>query len=344
MILALLLEESLEPKLVASTNGGEYASPCPLCGGTDRFRSWPAKDRWYCRGCNKSGDIVEYFHHIRGMSYPEAFRAAGREPSCPLTRQSFSRLGPGKPGWQAKKVTFPSASWQEKALAFVTWSHDQLLNRAESLDWLRLNRGLSVETVRAFRLGWNPKDRYRPRGSWGLPDALNSDGRAKRLWLPEGLVIPVFLESQLARVKIRRQNPGNGPRYVAIGSDGAGSTTPLVCGPERQSLVIVESELDAILIAQESADFVGVIAIGSASYRPDTAIDGLLNRNRGQILLALDADRAGGSAAWGFWFENYQVFRWPPIGGKDPGEMKLSGTPIREWLIAGIEAMREKKV
>ena len=27
----------LEPRYRAATHGGEYAGPCPLCGGRDRF-------------------------------------------------------------------------------------------------------------------------------------------------------------------------------------------------------------------------------------------------------------------------------------------------------------------
>ena len=36
---------------VASTRGGEYAGPCPFCGGRDRFRVQPRRGRWWCRGC-----------------------------------------------------------------------------------------------------------------------------------------------------------------------------------------------------------------------------------------------------------------------------------------------------
>ena len=42
---------------VASTHGGEYAGPCPWCGGEDRFRVWPYADRpgYWCRQCGKNG-------------------------------------------------------------------------------------------------------------------------------------------------------------------------------------------------------------------------------------------------------------------------------------------------
>src|SRR5436305_15259018 len=40
---------------MASTHGGEYAGPCPFCGGRDRFRVWPnmAHPRYWCRVCRK---------------------------------------------------------------------------------------------------------------------------------------------------------------------------------------------------------------------------------------------------------------------------------------------------
>ena len=43
-------------KRVANTRGGEYAGPCPFCGGKDRLRVQPATGRWVCRQC---GDV----HH-----------------------------------------------------------------------------------------------------------------------------------------------------------------------------------------------------------------------------------------------------------------------------------------
>jgi hypothetical protein len=61
-------------KKVASTGGGEYAGACPSCGGSDRFRIWPEKDRFWCRKCGKSGDSIEFLKWIKGLSYADACR------------------------------------------------------------------------------------------------------------------------------------------------------------------------------------------------------------------------------------------------------------------------------
>jgi len=69
-----LLEERLGEgalKRVASTNGGEWAGPCPLCGGDDRLRVWPSSPAgppWaWCRQCRASGDVLYWFMRIRGV-------------------------------------------------------------------------------------------------------------------------------------------------------------------------------------------------------------------------------------------------------------------------------------
>ena len=39
--LLALIGRDVQLRRVASTNGGEWAGPCPFCGGHDRFRVWP---------------------------------------------------------------------------------------------------------------------------------------------------------------------------------------------------------------------------------------------------------------------------------------------------------------
>ena len=59
-ILDQLQADAITVKKVSSTKGGEYASPCPWCGGTDRFIIWPGQGRYFCRMCGKKGDFIQY--------------------------------------------------------------------------------------------------------------------------------------------------------------------------------------------------------------------------------------------------------------------------------------------
>ena len=68
-----LLEDALAEgvlRRVASTNGGEWAGPCPLCGGEDRLRVWPTprtgKPGAWCRRCEASGDALSWQVRIGG--------------------------------------------------------------------------------------------------------------------------------------------------------------------------------------------------------------------------------------------------------------------------------------
>jgi len=57
-------------KRVAATNGGEWAGPCPLCGGRDRLRAWPSpptgRGRAWCRQCQFEGDSLRWSVALRG--------------------------------------------------------------------------------------------------------------------------------------------------------------------------------------------------------------------------------------------------------------------------------------
>ena len=58
-------------------NGGEWAGPCPICGGhekadSDRFRVWPHQGdqgRAWCRRCDWEGDAIQFLRDVEGLSF-----------------------------------------------------------------------------------------------------------------------------------------------------------------------------------------------------------------------------------------------------------------------------------
>jgi hypothetical protein len=62
----------------------EYAGPCPVCGGKDRFSVNIEKQLWNCRGCGKGGDVIGLAQHAGGTTFAEAVAALSGE-----TRASF---------------------------------------------------------------------------------------------------------------------------------------------------------------------------------------------------------------------------------------------------------------
>jgi len=70
--------ESKGHKLKKKT-ANEYSTSCPWCGGTDRFCIWPNENTYWCRQCNRKGDIIQWFIDMDGMDFKDAAIAAGRE-------------------------------------------------------------------------------------------------------------------------------------------------------------------------------------------------------------------------------------------------------------------------
>lgn len=71
-----LSEDLTTLKRVSSSGGGEWAGPCPFCGGVDRFRVQPHRDdpRWLCRNCTdgKWQDVIELVERRDNVSFMNA--------------------------------------------------------------------------------------------------------------------------------------------------------------------------------------------------------------------------------------------------------------------------------
>jgi DNA primase len=316
---------------IASTGGGEWAGPCPRCGGRDRLRLWPEKGttgRFWCRSCGWSGDGLQMLRDLKGVTFKEALRAWG------LSSMGTAGQGVMRENWVSKLAARPGDTWMDQAKVFLERCQKDLWNSfgADGRSFL-LGRGLKPETVKSAGLGWNVYDRFQSREIWGLNPEKKENGKPRRIWLPAGLVIPGFDQCRIIRLKIRRSNPTEGSRYVYVAGS---SSLPMSWGLDKKIYVLVESELDGLLIAQEAGDLVGVIALGSAQMRPDQKTERAL-RAADLILVALDSDQAGGKEAWGFWKKNYQnARRWPVPLGKDPTEAAQKGLDLRSWVTAGL--------
>jgi len=270
--------------------------------------------------------LVQYLKDRHGLSFKEACRIIGKT----IER---SRGRGRRPGWKPEKAVDPPALWQTKAQAFQIEAAAQLLTRETPGRAFLRDRGLNTGTITAAGLGWNIFDLYSDRETWGLDPSPGEAGKRKRLWIPAGLVIPAFVGSRVIRLRIRR--PSGDPRYVIVAGS---STTPMIAGTATGNVVIVESELDAILLNQEAGNLALIVALGSVAKRPDLGLHAILKRAM-IILNALDFDAAGAKESWNFWFKTYgvPVKRWPVPSGKDPGEAYKNGIDLREWIKAGLE-------
>jgi hypothetical protein len=261
---------------VASTRGGEYAGPCPFCGGHDRLRVQPGRRRWRCRVClagERWQDAIAYVQRRdRVDDFVEACRRLGASASelgdgPDRRRAGASRAGAGdgaRPLGQLPLADelMPSASWQARARAFVEECEAMLWSPAGwSARRYLVGRGLREETLRAWRVGFQPRDqRHEPAEQWGLP-AAEDDGRPAWVWLPRGIVLPWFADHMLQHLKVRTGAATPNGRYRAVRGGHPGLYGSDTIRPDRP-VIVVEAELCAQLVWQEAGDLLGVTSLG----------------------------------------------------------------------------------
>lgn len=356
-VLELLRQDGVVARKVSGTKGGEFHGPCPGCGGRDRFHCWPEQNEgegsWWCRGCDAGGDCIQYLMDYRRMGFREAAGIMGRK----LEPQGAKPLSPPRRpvarSWEPEVMREPSERWRQKAGELVAEAHAALLKKPDQLAYLE-GRGLPLEAVKRYRLGWLHRDAYRARTSWGLPHEMNpKTGKPKKLWIPMGLVIPIYRDGKLHRLRVRRPKPGKfGPKkYCWVPGSGNGT---MVLSPEARAFVAVEAELDAMLCDFATGGEVGALGLGTISAKPDVATHAILSGSL-CILNALDFDHVAPDADTAearreaerkmnqqrrvrdWWQRTYEhAERWPVPEGKDPGEAFERGVIISDWIRAAL--------
>lgn len=328
-LLELSQEKGLDPRRVSSTKGGEYSSSCPGCGsGEDRFRIWPyvknknCTGRYWCRVCEVSGDSIQFCIDYMGSTYLEAIACVGGTKSCkerfPVRNNVLIH----------DELRPPSTAWQNRAEQILS-----ITQRALMIDWIApgvlawlSRRGISLDAVQQFRLGYCSSsvrdDCYR----WGIEEKEER----QHVFLPKGLVIPTFSPAgQCTRIKIRLDsNKIPNWRYHKIPESMNGYS---IFGDVKQNtMIIVESELDAIALASSSARVFAASA-GSNLAKPD-AYTHFLSSQVPNLWICHDNDEAG-LKMLEKWQRLYpHAIARPVPYGKDPGEAVQQGLNLKEWL------------
>lgn len=304
---------------------GEWAGPCPLCGGVDRCCAWPERGRWWCRQCGKGGDAVDLLRLRDGLSYRAACDALGvasapkDKPFAKQEKKSAASLACDR---------LPSPAWQEQALIFLERAR-QSLGRPEALQELK-RRGLTLQEAQALGLGWSLGE-WHERTAWGLPEG-------KRMRLARGLVVPVWRGGKLLRLKIRRADETEAAQFGKWQAVAGGGNGPLVVGKAGAPVVVLEAEIDALAVFVGLGGACVAVGLGSAMNRPTVESEPWL-RSASRILVALDRDEAGAKAA-AWWLASYRAaLRWGAAGAKSPADMPRDS--LRLWYAAGLQAQAD---
>lgn len=364
--LDLYREMGHEARFVGTSpsRGAEWQGKCPCDSNShDRFHIFPdqanGKGSWWCRKCDKTGGVFSFLTTFAGLSPADAALRLGLQ----LRGQGAGELfhtGVGVteamqyvPVERRHNGVADEAKWRSHACKFTHIAHDHLLNSGTPLaraamTWL-LQRGVSMAAMETFLLGFHetPKRQpsYRQREAWGI---VMEEGDRPVFALPHGIVIPRLQNDQVVALRIRRSPidvSAETPKYHMV--KGSCNASMLLPSTDRRcdTVVVVESELDALALWSLARDLVHVVALGSLTARPDAVVWPLITQAR-VVLLCLDHDVDGAGVlssgvvqAHQWWVRalpdasrNLKIV-FAPVG-KDVGESITSGADIRAWLCA----------
>ena len=106
----------------------------------------------------------------------------------------------------------------------------------------------------------------------------------------------------------------------------------MIINPEHAStIIVVESELDALLLSQECDHSCCIIALGGTNTNVDLTTHNLLQKAN-RIIIMMDSDNAGMLSAkrLSSRYPQSQLITLPY--GKDPTEAYQKGLDLQSWL------------
>ena len=158
--------------------------------------------------------------------------------------------------------------------------------------------------------------------------------------MPSKLLIPCYdSQGHLIRIRFRIDTFNPGQQRYRI-SKGSNPHAPYPIGvAAAKPLMILESELDAILIAQETAEHIGVLGMGTTAMKFNPAMIRYLSEYIPIILVSLDNDQSGKEKTSRLISELPNAIDWPipEKYGKDPGEA-FKKINLKHWIEIGLKS------
>ncbi len=252
---------------IAGTHGGEYAGPCPFCGGADRFHVTPAAGKWYCRHCApRGGDAVDYVMRGRNLTFQEAINYLTGQPHLPARPAAPAYARPSaEPAW-----TLPA--WQHAAQLLDAQARWALAApEGEPARAYLAGRGLEPLAWQAWRLGF--------RRAWHTVQKAELPALTLPWHAPTGEIQAVqyrFCAPDLGKRDRFGQKPGGERRLFGL---------PLLAG--RDTLLLCEGELNAVSLWQVAHPWADVLSFGSQDAAAFLADSKPLSVRQAQLLATL---------------------------------------------------------
>lgn len=149
----------VETHVPLKKKGANFWGNCPFHGEkTASFSVSPAKGFYKCFGCGKSGNAFTFLMEQEGLSFPEAITRVAEMSGIPLPEpvddEQFKRIRKKKE--VEKKISDEVIQLNTWALEFWEREFSESYSEAENAREYLLNRGITADTQKTFRIGYAP--------------------------------------------------------------------------------------------------------------------------------------------------------------------------------------------
>ncbi|MBR6785158.1 MAG: DNA primase [Clostridia bacterium] len=269
---------------------------------TPSFTVYPDTRSFYCFGCGAGGDVISFVRRIDNLDYIEAVKAVAQMAGMPMPEDGYDDT------LSKKRMRLLSAN--REAARFFNACLMEEKNRS-ALEYF-LSRGLSMNTIRRFGLGYAPNEwralieHLRKKGFTdeelvlaNLARRSDKDGRVSYYDnFRNRVMFPIIdLRGNVIAFGGRVMDDSK-PKYINTSdtlvykkSNGVFALN-FAKNANDNKLILVEGYMDVIALHQ--AGFTNAIACLGTAFTSEQA--NLLSRYAEEILICYDNDEAGQKA------------------------------------------------
>ncbi len=291
--------------------GQGYTGLCPFHSEkTPSFHVSESKGLYYCFGCGKGGNIINFLIDIKRETFPEVISYLKDKYNIPLEHTRHYK----NPKNSAEEKSSSEQGLLKKTLALaLQYYHDNLFiyasGSAHVMDYLK-NRGINETVAKDFKLGYAPfgnglsgflarnKARMDLAAGAGLLGAGRDPKNPYFDRYANKLIIPIFnVNGEVIAFSARGLEGSSGPKYVNTNNSkifiknetlyGLDKSSPFI--KSMNSAIVVEGYFDMITLYSTGIKNVAA-TMGTTLSRSHIMA---LSRLCDNIILLYDGDRAG---------------------------------------------------
>ncbi len=286
---------------VSLKRAGRYLKGlCPFHSEkTPSFTVTPDKGMYYCYGCHKGGNVFSFLMEIEKMTFPESVEYLAVKAGIDLSYLKSSGYS------ESDSIRKKLLDLYDKVSGSFSYILETSPSASASLEYLS-DRGITEESIKKFRLGFAPEDRYwlyrfLKRKSYS-DSFLSESGLFSRKYrqislFSSRIIFPIFSRHNNVIAFGGRALGDNMPKYLNSPESEIFKKSSELYGlnlavkeiRKTDSVYVVEGYMDVIAMHQGGVENV-VAPLGTALTENHAS---LLRKNCSRVILVFDGDEAG---------------------------------------------------